>query len=51
MTEEMLDPPPALNEISDLMMGTKDGRMMPESATKQKRELVACGQRKQVEGR
>ena len=44
--EEMLDAPPALNEVPDLMMETKDGRMIPEAATKRKRDEVGLGRRK-----
>ena len=47
MAEEMLDPPQAWNEVPYLMMETEDGRMIPDTATKQKRYEVARGQRKQ----
>ena len=32
MGEEMLDAPPAWNEVLDLMIETEDGRMIPEAA-------------------
>ena len=41
MAEEMLDAPLACNEVPDLMMKAEDGRMIPEAATKQRREEVA----------
>ena len=40
MAEEILDAPPAWNEVPDLMMETKDGRMILEAATKRKRDGV-----------
>ena len=46
MAEEMLDALPAWNEVPDLLMETKDGRMIPEVATKRKRDKVAHGRRK-----
>ena len=46
MVEEMLDTPPAWTDVPDLMMESKDGRMMPEAATKRKRDEVARGWRK-----
>ena len=46
MVEEMLDTPPAWNEVPDLMMETEDGRMKLEAATKRKRDKVAQGLRK-----
>ena len=36
MAEEMLDASPAWNEVPDLIMEIKDGRMMPEAAKKRK---------------
>ena len=47
MAEEMFDTPPAWNKVPDLMMETKDGRTIPEPATKQKRDELAWGRRKQ----
>ena len=46
MAKEMLDAPPAWNEVPDLMMETEDGRMIPEAAMKRKRDEVAQWQRK-----
>ena len=46
MAKEMLDTPLVWNEVPDPMMETKDGRMIREAATKQKRDEVACGRRK-----
>ena len=43
----MLDALPVWNEVPDLVMETKDGRMIPEAPTKRKRDEVALGQRKQ----
>ena len=43
---DMLDAPPAWNDVPDLMMETKDGRMILEAAIKQKRDEVAPWQRK-----
>ena len=45
--EEMLDAPPAWNEVPDLMIETKGDRMIPEAVTNQKRDKVALGWRKQ----
>ena len=42
MAEEMLDAPPIWNEVLDLMIETKDGRMITEEPTKRKRDEVAC---------
>ena len=47
MAEEILDAPPAWNEVPDLMMETEYGRMIQEAAIKRKRDEVACGWRKQ----
>ena len=47
MAEEIIDAPPVWSEVPDLMMETKEGRMIPEAATKQKRNEVARGRRKQ----
>ena len=44
--EEMLEVPPAWNEVPDLMMEDKDGMMIMEAVTKRKRDEVAWGQRK-----
>ena len=41
------DAPLAWNEVPDLTMETKDGRMIPETATKRKRDEVPRGQKKQ----
>ena len=46
MAEEMLDALPAWNEVPDLIMEIKDGRMMPEAAKKRKIDEEARGQRK-----
>ena len=43
MVEEMLDAPAAWNEVPDLILETKDGRMILAAATKQKRDEVAPG--------
>ena len=47
LAEEMLFAPPAWNEVPNLMMEAKDGKMIPEAATKRKREEVAWRRRKQ----
>ena len=46
MAEEMLDAPLVWNKVPNLMMETKDCRMIMEAATKRKRDEGACGQRK-----
>ena len=43
MAEEMLEVPPAWNEVSDLMMEDQDSMMITEAATKRKRNEVARG--------
>ena len=47
MVEEILGAPRVWNEVPDLMMEVEDERMMPEAATKRRREEVARGRRKQ----
>ena len=46
MVEEMLNTLPAWNEVPDLMMESKDARMITEAATKWKTDEVAQGRRK-----
>ena len=47
LAEEILDAHQAWNEVPDLMMEAKGGRMIPEAAINRKREEVAWGWRKQ----
>ena len=44
--EEMLEVPPAWNEVPDLRMKDEEGKMIMEVTTKQKRDEVARGWRK-----
>ena len=46
LAEEMLEAPPAWNEVPDLMMEVEDGMMMSEAAVKQRRDEVTRGRRK-----
>ena len=46
--EEMLEVPPAWNEVPDLLMAGKDGMLIKEADTKHKRDEVAWGRRKRL---